>query len=583
MLEAKLHLVETTEEVDQFRTWLGERRPVLAVDTETGGLDWWREPLRTVQFGDVNSGWVIPAELWLGLARETLQRYTGELVFQNAPFDWLVLEHNNVPVPRERCHDTKVEHHLVDPAAFHSLKQMAVELVDPSADDGQQQLKTAMAKHRWTWATIPWDFPTYWHYAGLDAVLTARVHEKLAPLVESSYRELYDLELVVQSITADMAKRGVALDMEYVYDLGSRYEAREEELHEQIRELYHVANPSSNAQVISRLLRDGVKLTKRTERGNNVALDEEVLVSLSHPLATLVLELRKVEKMRGTYLDNFVDLNDHGILHTNVNTLGARTGRMSMTRPALQTLPRGSAIRDAFVPRAEENSLLLIDYDQIEMRVLASFAQEQAMIDIINSGEDIHLMMAKEIYQTDDIPRERRQITKNANFAKAYVAGITKFALTAGIPYEQAESFMNAYDQRFPGIRDFQDRVVETIYERGVDGNDGWVISPIGRRHPVDVQVAYKAVNYLIQGTAADVFKTTLYALAAAGLDRYLVLTVHDEDAFDVPTAEVEEFRREAEKVLTVPMNTPPWNFPVPLTVSSEIVQRWGDKYRDDH
>jgi DNA polymerase-1 len=580
-LEAKLYLVETTEEVNAFKSWLGERRPVLAVDTETGGLDWWREPLRLVQFGDAEAGWAIPVEMWKGLAKEAIETYEGRMVFQNAKFDWLFLEANDIHVKRYLCDDTKLMAHLLHPDRSGALKSLAEEYVDSSAPDGQRELRAAFARNRWDWRSVPWDFPAYWHYAALDCVLTAKLWEILRPPVRASYEYVYDLELAVQQIITDMEKRGVEVDIPYCEAQAAGNQTEADQLRAWALAEYGVKNLTSNAEVIRRMRDDGVVFTKLTERGG-VSLDEDVLLQIKHPLAQAVLTVRGLDKERTTYFESFIDLHDGSVLHPSVFTTGARTGRMSVTRPALQTLPRGSKIRNAFVPR-EGNVMVLIDYDQIEMRLMAAFSQDPTMIDIIRSGEDIHSMTARAIYHLapdDELPREKRQITKNAGFSKIYGAGPRKFAMTAGVSVAEAEQFLALYDARFPGVRVFQERVQGTIIERAEDADGlGWVTSPIGRRHPVDVDRAYKAVNYLIQGTAADVLKMQLRELDAAGLADYFVLPVHDEFVFDVPEEEAEELTRAALDVLQVRTGAPPWNFAVDLTASSEVVHRWGEKY----
>ncbi|MGH9203195.1 MAG: hypothetical protein ACRD2A_18360, partial [Vicinamibacterales bacterium] len=212
MLKAKLTLVESTTELVTFLTWLGERRPVLAIDTETGGLDWWREPLRTVQFGDAEQAFVLPFELWKGAAKEVIENYCERMVFANAKFDINFLWTNGIVVPSGRYDDTMLMGHVISPATSHRLKDMAREYVDPSADDGEFALKAAFTRHGWTWRTVPWDFPAYWHYAALDAVLTARTWEAIRLAVEP-FVWVYDLELAVQEIVMAMERRGIRIDL----------------------------------------------------------------------------------------------------------------------------------------------------------------------------------------------------------------------------------------------------------------------------------------------------------------------------------------------------------------------------------
>lgn len=589
----ELELVDSVAHAERFLRWLAERRPVLAIDVETGGLDPETDALRLVQFGDEHRGWAIPWDHWGGVALEAIAQYEGELVGHNVGFDARFLElHSGTRLPRERIHDTMTMAHLLDPTQRKGLKPLAARLVDSRGAYASRMLDEAMTKQRWTWATVPIDFEPYWAYGCLDTVLTAHLHRILRPQVERSYKHVYDLEQACSWVLRDMERRGVRVDIDYTH----RKRMELDQFGQQVADWCvqaHGVRPGSNAAVSKRLLELGIPLTKRTKSGA-LALDEETILEVlgvseldavdpttldaGQQLAHQVLLRRKAEKIRSTYLDTFLERADAAdVVHCRINQLGARTGRMSVDTPALQTLPRGSVVRDCFIPR-EGSVLLSADYDAIEMRLLAHFAQDEALLTAIaDTAVDIHTAMARAMYDDQSLGKKdpRRQVMKNVNFAKLYGAGLEKIALTAGVPVPQAQEFLTMYDSAFPGVRRFQRQVGHTAEERQREEGVAYVKTPVGRFQPADDNRGYSLVNYLIQGTAADVLKETLVRLDEAGASDWMLLPVHDEIIFTVPEAETGD----AMELISTVMPDDRWA--VPLTVGIDgPLKRWGDKHR---
>ena len=571
----RLHLIEDFTDVEDFFRWLSTVKGPLGVDTETGGLDWWRVPLRTIQIGDMQHGWTIPEETWKGVAVDALKRWDGDLVFQNAKFDLHFLESNDVPVARHRVHDTKVAAHLVDNVSPNGLKSLAVRYVDDKANVLEHSLKTAMRQNKWTWATVPTDFGPYWQYAALDPVLTTQVLAELNKEL-TPHRELYELELGLQLQLVDMERRGITIDVDYCHQAIDALEQEASDINARITAEYGIENPGSNQQIIAQLKKADVPLTEMTEKGN-IKLDEEVLKSIDHPLAAAVLQYRHAVKIASTYLSKYVDLADSdGILHASVNQLGAKTGRMSISRPSMQNLERSATVRDAFTARPGR-TLLLIDYDQIELRLLAHYAGIESLLEAGRAGVDLHTVTARGIYgiaASDPVPKGKRQLTKNATYCKIYGGGVDKFAETAHVTAAEANAFLMSYDKSYPEVLAFQ----QAMENHALKSDDPHITTGYGRqlRKPV-YKGNYIFVNYLIQGTAADVLKDRMVALSCEGLDQYLVLPVHDELIFDVPDDEVEEYEHAVIEVMEERTR-----FNVPLTVEATRVQRWGDKYREE-
>lgn len=568
LAEAKLTLVESTEEINSFLSWLGERRPILAVDTETTGLSLAKDKLRLVQFGDGEQGWALPYRDWRGVVREVFARYDGPIVLQHAKFDAGMLERDGIPFPWERVHDTMIMCFLHDSLGPKGLKAAAARYVDPMAGAGERELKAMMMKNRWDYATVPIDLPAYWGYSALDTVLTARLAEALWPAIQP-YREAYDLELACEHVLADLELRGTAIDVPYCNEMIA---ALQEELDGVVAGLGGI-NPGSAAQVILALQAAGAVLTKRTEKGA-LSVDDEALRGVNHPIAGSVLAARHLTKIISSYFENFIAYEQNGILHPHINQLAARTGRMSVTEPALQTLPRTSLVRDAFIPR-EGNSLVLIDYDNEELRMAAHFSQDPTLMRVLREGADLHDQNAERLYGSE-FTREQRGTAKNSMYAWLYGAGDSKFAYAAHVPLYEGMRVKQMLQETYPAVAATMQRVSRGVVERAGGGEFGWVRATDGRHLRVRADKAYIGLNALIQGSCAVALKQSLVDLAAAGFSRYCVLPVHDELLFDVPSDEVNDVVPEIVKIMTRNEYT------VPLTVGTKVVSRWGDPYRKE-
>lgn len=567
MRDAQLHLVETLDDVLALRSWLGERREWLAVDLETTGLNVGRDRIRLAQLGDTESGWAVPWERWGGIIHELLPTYDSSwIVAHNWLFDSKFLKREGIVPAQHLMHDTMIMSYLASPMTNNALKSTARRLLGPSATAGDTALKQAMSKQGWTWETVPIDLPAYWAYGALDTVITARVAERLWPRI-AHQRLIYEVELGAIHAIRDAELAGMLLDMEYVHN--KRAELVEQAYDLRIR--IPLDNPGSDAQVIKLLEANGNRLWRTTEKGNTQC-DETVLLECAangDPHAATINEWRKKTRLVTSYFDNFIEMNVEGVLRCSVKPVGARTGRMSITQPALQTLPRGPIVRDAFVAR-EGHTLVMSDYDQLELRVLAHLADETEMLEAIHRGEDLHSFVAEKLYGAG-FTKEQRQRAKNGNFAKGYGAGTPKFAETAGIPLHEAEQFMVMYDQMFPGIARYTQEIIQQVV------TTGHVVTVLGRVIPVERDKAYVGVNYVTQSSAtADLIKLKIIECAAAGLGPAFRLPVHDELIFEVPDDELEERMALIEETMTETQL-----FKAPCTASPEAFKRWGDKYRE--
>jgi DNA polymerase-1 len=333
-------------------------------------------------------------------------------------------------------------------------------------------------------------------------------------------------------------------------------------------------NPNAPDQVAAALQDEGARLTKRTENGN-ISVTDEVLKSLASTstIAERVIEARHKKKMRSTYFENFVEMNVDGVLNPHINQLAARTGRMSVTDPALQTVPRGTLVRDAFVARPG-NKLILIDYDNEELRVAAHVSGDEAMLAAFDEGRDLHSETARRLYG-DAFTKDQRTTAKSCMFAKAYGAGVRKFAQSTGIPTAEAEQVFATLARLYPGMERGLQACSKAVVDRDDGSGYGYIVLGDGRHLKVKSDKSYVGFNARIQGECAVVLKRALVDLDAAGLGTFLVLPIHDEVMFDVPEALVPDVQAAAIETMTRR------DYRTPLTCGATVVSRWGDKYRE--
>lgn len=579
----QIHLVNSVADAARFMTWMSEPHDVIGVDTETTGLDKFKDRIRLIQFGDADTGWAIPWDRWSGVAAQALNQYPGRIVMHNAKYDTALIERElGHRLDRTKIDDTMMMARVIDSTMSAGLKQLTARFIDRKAAAAQTVLDDAMSKNGWTWATVPVDFTWYWFYGALDTVLTVHIMRYFEPQLNDGPRRAYELEMAAQWVALGMEQRGARVDRDYTQQTLDAFRANTVELTNWTMANYGMT-PGSDIKIIKALQDDGCNLTKMTKSGSRLALDVEVLEGLQHhPLAQAVLQFRRVNKLAGTYLENFLTMSDDdGLLHPNIKTCEARTGRMAVDSPALQTLPRQSAdnplaisVRNCFIPR-DDNTLIMCDFDQIEARMFAHLCNDLAMQAAFAEG-DFFTNMARDIYGDPSIVKSdpRRQLTKNALYAIAYGSGMRKFCITAGITEEQGKPFWDALHGRYPGIKQFQREIGQTAAQRKATEGQAYVLSPLtGRRHVADDAKEYALVNYLIQGTAAEVFKMKLIELESAGLGDYMILPVHDEIICDVPITDAPEV---AQLVRTIMEEKT--LFAVPLTAGVDTAPRWGMK-----
>ncbi len=417
------------------------------------------------------------------------------------------------------------------------------------------------------------------------------LHQRLRPEVEAlGLAELYEtIDLPLVSVLTGMEKNGVRIDPEQLRLLSVRMD---EEITRLSAEIYELAGKSFNInspQQLGKVLFEDLNLPAPVKygKGKIVSTAADVLENLAeeYRIARKVLEYRQLTKLKGTYVDALPALIDPFTerLHTTFNQSGAATGRLSSANPNLQNIPirteLGREIRAAFVPRPGWK-LVVADYSQIELRLLAHMSHDAVLVDAFRNGEDIHTRTAAEVFGVPPlmVTPELRRNAKAVNFGIVY--GQTPFGLAAtlGIERREAEVYIRAYFERYAGVRRFLDQTIAEVRRTGV------AVNLFGRRRPIpDIQsrnpnargfAERTAVNTPLQGTAADLIKLAMIRIdqRLRGMQTEMVLQVHDELLFEAPPEEVDDVRSlvksEMESVRKLE---------VPLLVDVGVGENWRD------
>jgi DNA polymerase-1 len=582
-----VRLVDDVQSAGEFLTWLGERRPILAIDTETTGLKWWTPNfLRLVQFGDGKSGWAISARNWRGVIERALQAVRDDGVptgWWNPKFDYHALESAGLPTPDpRRAHDGYTMHHLLHSDHLHGLKGVAERDFGDIASVGDRMLKLEFARTGTDWATIPDDNPAYWAYGAVDTIITALELEEMWPQVATLYRPQYEREMASMWVMYGCESRGMRVDSTYAGLIRDDWMERAAVLAEGLV-ADGIENPNSNKQITDALERAGWAPEEYTDKGH-IKLDKAILASLEREfpgdVAPRILEFRRLLKWSNTYLRPFAEA-EGGVVHPDIRNMGAKTGRQSAANPPLHQLPSkgegGKLIRRAVLPRHDGDVLYATDYDGQELRLHAHYSGSAAMIKAFRDGTDPHTFTASLAYGVpmEQVTKALRDPAKNTRYSKLYGAGNAKIALTAGVPVATIDDFVVKMDAMFPEEKRFAEKLERVAKERWADEGQPYVTTWGGRRVYGDGDKLYALLNYLIQGSCADILKDRLVALHAAGLSEHIVVPVHDEVLWSFPADDAAEMAQTAAGIMTLDKT-----FAVPLTVGIDgPLDNWGAKY----
>ena len=608
-----------------LKAWIDEaiRAGVVAVDTETTSLDALRAELVGVSLsvtpgracyiplghkqaavqgalnlgGDGNTGGdggdapdQIPLKKALKLLKPLLENPSVLKIGQNIKYDMKVLSRHDVTI--SPVDDTMLLSYVLGGGLHgHGMDDLAKRFLDHETIKYADVTGTGKAKV--TFDQVALDKAL--DYAAEDADITGRLHKILKPrLVEDHVVSVYEtLERPLVPILGAMERQGIKVDGKKLKglsdDFGKRLAELEIEIHSLAGREFNIGSPKQLGEVLfDEMGLPGGKKGKTGAYGTGADV-LEALIDHGHDLPARVLDWRQLAKLKSTYSDALMEqINpDTGRVHTSYSQAGVSTGRLASSNPNLQNIPvrteEGRKIRRAFV--ADKGmKLLSADYSQIELRLLAHVADIKALKDAFHNGQDIHAMTAAQVFGVamEDMDPMVRRKAKAINFGIIY--GISAFGLARqlGIGNSEAGEYIDAYFEKYPGIRDYMDRTKDQAAQQGfvttLFGRKCHIRS-INEKNPNLRGLGERAaINAPIQGGGADIIKRAMIrlpdALAGAKLSARMLLQVHDELIFEVPEKEMEA----TTEVVTGVMSGAA-HLDVPLVVDTGVGANWDEAH----
>ena len=428
--------------------------------------------------------------------------------------------------------------------------------------------------------------------AALRAALALALAEELdAEIDDLKLTELlHDVEMPLALVLSEMERRGIRLDGgalgELSREMGEEIAELQSAIYADAGREFNVNSPKQLGTVLFDEL--GLPAGRRTKTGYSTA--SGVLEGLvdANPIAGRVLEYRELSKLKSTYIDTLPDLAHPttGRLHTTFNQAGTSTGRLSSANPNLQNIPirtaRGREIRRAFVAGRSGWTLLAIDYSQIDLRVLAHISEDAAMCQAFANGHDIHAATAASLHDVslDEVTEDMRRLAKTTNFGIVYGISAQGLASRTEFSRREAATFIETYFATYPGVKGYMDSTIAQAHERG------YVETLFQRRRYLPelnsrafherAAAERMAINMPIQGTTADIMKVAMVKLDRAirdeGFAAQMLLQVHDDLLFELPSEELDDFAGVARELMTtaVPLH-------VPLAVDAKAGANWRD------
>jgi DNA polymerase-1 len=592
--QADYRLISSEEELADLRRRLNTLREFV-VDVETTGRDPFSSELVGVSLAfQEGLAFYIPCNGALSkndvlsFLKEVLEKKDVRLIGQNIKFDMQVLAQNGVEI-ESPAFDTMVAAYLLrHERSSISLSNLSIEFLEhkmiPISDligSGSQAI---------TMKEVPLEKAS--QYSCGDADVTLRLKRILErELHAKGLKTLFqEIEIPLIPVLAGMERNGVFVDRDFLKAMSGDFRARMEELTQQIHSMAGEAFNLDSPKQLSNILFDKLNLPpqKKTKTGHST--DMSVLEKLArlHDLPKTVLDYRQLAKLRSTYIDALPSLINPrtGRIHTSFNQTVTATGRLSSSNPNLQNIPvrteLGRRIRQAFVAEKEGWRLLSADYSQIELRIFAHLAQDEAMIQAFRRGEDIHAYTASLMYGVPlpEVTEEMRYRAKAVNFGIIYGQQAYGLSNQLKISISEAESFLQQYFARYPAVKRYMEESVSRAEEAG------FVTTLFNRRREIPQLASSSlasrqngrrmAINTPVQGSAADIIKIAMInvdrRLRKRKLEAKMIIQIHDELVFELPEEEIDSLRtmivEEMESVIQLS---------VPLRVETKLGGNWAE------
>jgi DNA polymerase-1 len=586
-------LIDTQEKFEKLYEEL-KKQKLIAIDTETTSVDAIRADLVGMSFSwQPEQGFYLAVKAPLGakhLDIEAVRRKLAPIladesvkkIGQNIKYDMLVLRKAKMPVKGVHF-DTMVASYCLDPSRSHSMNNMAADFlgyeyipISALIGKGKNQLTFDMV-----------DTAAACEYAAEDADVTYRLYLYLKGRLEKEplIKKLFEqVEMPLVPVLATMEYNGVSLDTKVLRKMSGEISGTlknvTEKIYEQTGTVFNLDSPKQLGEVLF----DKLGLVPVRGRSTDAGVLEQL--SGQHPAIELILQYRNLSKLQNTYVDKLGSLINPrtGRVHAQFNQTITATGRLSSSNPNLQNIPirteLGSKVRSAFVPGRKGDCILSADYSQIELRLLAHFSRDKALMEAFAADRDIHSFVASQIYGVpiEQVTGEMRSSCKAVNFGIIYGQGPFGLSRSIGIGRAEAKKFIDDYFARYKSIRQFMDDCIARARQTG------YAETILHRRRKIQnlhsknggkrSQAERLAVNTVVQGSAADLIKLAMIAIQrkidAESLPVSMLLQIHDELLFELPTNEADRHAKWIAELMTGAIK-----LDVPLKVDINYGPNW--------
>lgn len=591
----------------QLTSWIKKLKQaeLFAFDTETDNLDYMQANLVGMSFS-VTAGEAAylpiahnypdaPRQLSLAFVlnqlTDILQDPDIAKVGHNLKYDQSVLARYDVNLSGIK-HDTMLESYIVNSTASrHDLDTLS----DLHLNHKNIKFEEVAGKgvKQITFNQVPLDIAL--DYAAEDADMSLQLHQHFWPQLSELDKQtaLYrDIEIPMVSVLSKLERNGVLIDAKRLEEQGkeltTKIAALEKQAYETVGEEFNLDSPKQLQKILFEQLE--LPIIRKTPKGQP-STAEDVLQELAqdYEFPELILEYRSLKKLKTTYVDKLpLQICSHtGRVHTSYQQAVASTGRLSSTDPNLQNIPirteEGRRIRQAFVT-TKDKLLLAADYSQIELRIMAHLSQDKRLVDAFAAGEDVHSATAAEVFSVDisEVSKDQRRAAKAINFGLIY--GMSAFGLgkQLGIHRGEAQSYVDLYFERYPGVKEYMDKTRELAHQQG------FVETIFGRRlylPEINAKNAQRrqyaertAINAPMQGSAADIIKRAMISIdewiSTTRKSVTMIMQVHDELVFEVKKSKLEEAQNNITSFMVSAAD-----LTVPLEVDANTGLNWDEAH----
>ena len=560
---------------------------LVAFDTETTDVD--TQNARLVGFSfcfnDEEAYYVPVSHEYLGVPKQVSEKfaawaigqiYKGCVIGQNLKYDFKVVKRNLGLEPPVNFKDTMILAWLMDPGSSVGMDALAKRLYDYDTIKFEDVVKRGE-----TFASVALENAA--KYAAEDAWITLKFYKSFLNLLDPELLALADTHEFAFILTLfDMEREGIAINQGKMQNLILRNDAKIKALTAEIYELTGENFNINSVKQLGSVLFEHLKLPVKKKTKTGYSTDEAVLAELieEHPVIEKLLEYRELYKLQSTYCEPLLNLakkDADSRIYTNFIQTGTSTGRLSSKNPNLQNIPARGAlakdVRGCFEAKSGF-SFVGLDYSQIELRLLAHFSRDEALLRAFANDEDIHARTAINIFGSAE--GQNRAVAKSINFGLIYGMGSSKLANQVSITRAEAKEYIERYFKAFPTIKGFLEGI------KTAAKNEGFVRTLLGRKRLFDFTTATpmqtamyerEAVNTIFQGSAADIIKMAMVKIRPLLSSRAkMLLQIHDELIFEVQDGYAEEFGAAAQKIMQEI-----YKLNVPLKTSLNVAKDWGE------